>query len=91
MDNLALACPRCNATKWTHVSGVEMDTGESVPRFNPRAQRWEEHFRWSANDAAIIEPLSPTGRVTVELLHLNSAPQVAIRHLLIQLNLHPQP
>jgi 5-methylcytosine-specific restriction endonuclease McrA len=39
MANLALACPYCNARKWAHMDGEELESGQTVALFNPRTQR----------------------------------------------------
>ena len=46
--NVALACPHCNARKWAHVEGEDPASGQQVALFNPRTQRWEDHFQWAA-------------------------------------------
>ena len=66
--NLALACPRRNSKKWMHSEARDPDTGEIVLLFNPRTQSWQEHFRWSESDTALLEPLSAVGRTTAALL-----------------------
>jgi hypothetical protein len=48
--------------------------------YNPRTQRWGEHFALSG---ALIVGLTASGRVTVRLLGMNSANQVEIRQRLI--------
>jgi hypothetical protein len=87
--NLALACPRCNARKWKHVEAPNPDTGQMVHLFNPRVDRWSDHFRWSPADPVLIEPLSAIGRATVAFLDLNSEQHFRIRALLRTLGLHP--
>lgn len=87
LDNLALACPACNASKWTTVEALDRLTGKLVPIYNPRKQAWSDHFSWLQADPAIIEPLSPCGRATVDLLDLNSARRVTIRRWLLRLEL----
>jgi hypothetical protein len=89
LANLALACPRCNARKWKHVEVADADTGQTVDLFNPRVERWTDHFRWSPTDSALIEPLSAVGRATVAFLDLNSEQHLRIRALLGTLGLHP--
>ena len=44
VDNLALACHRCNLKKGPNLTGVDPETGELAPLFHPRRNRWEEHF-----------------------------------------------
>jgi hypothetical protein len=89
LHNLALACPRCNAEKWKHVEAPDVETGATVPLYNPRSQTWADHFRWSATDATLVEPITDVGRATVALLNLNSSPHRTIRSLLVRLGLHP--
>ncbi len=45
-DNLCLACELCNQHKWTKTNDIDPQTGQRVPLFNPRQQRWNEHFFW---------------------------------------------
>ena len=49
LENLAWACPTCNASKRAFVSAIDPATGKSTPLFNPRLERWSEHFEWSAD------------------------------------------
>jgi hypothetical protein len=89
LANLALACPRCNAVKWRRVTGVDPGSGATVRLFNPRAQIWSDHFRWSEADTAVLEGLTPIGRATVAGLELNHARHLEVRRWLILLELHP--
>jgi hypothetical protein len=89
LANLALACPRCNAGKWTRVNSPDPVSGETLSLFNPRTQAWADHFRWSESDLAVLEPLTPTGRATLALLDLHGARHIEVRRLLIVLRLHP--
>ncbi len=88
-DNLALACPQCNAKKSSHVEAVDPETRQVVPLFNPRTGIWTEHFRWFEDDRAILLGLSPSGRATIELLELNSSRRVAIRRKMMEAGTHP--
>ncbi|MDX1991698.1 MAG: HNH endonuclease signature motif containing protein [bacterium] len=86
-DNLCLTCYWCNSYKGSDISSVDWDYDKSiVPLFNPRQQQWEDHFRL---DGALFIPLSPPGRVTVFLLHLNATESIQERHLLIALGVYP--
>jgi hypothetical protein len=89
LENLALACPRCNARKWTYVSAADPVTGGLVPLFNPRAQAWADHFRWSDTDPAVLEPTSASARATAALLDLNSPQHLAIRRWLMAIGMFP--
>jgi hypothetical protein len=82
-SNLWLACTSCNRYKGPRRHGLDPVSGEHVPLFNPRNQRWREHFAWSEDGAEIIG-LTPCGRATVEALHLNNQEIVGARSLWVQ-------
>ncbi len=79
-DNLALSCTLCNKYKGSDLASLDPVTGEIIPLFHPRRDRWLDHFR--LNDAQFI-PLTPKGRVTVRLLQLNNPERIEERELLI--------
>jgi len=85
-ENLALACPYCNRHKGTDLGSIDPETGKLTPFFNPRTQRWSDHFRL---DGARIEPLTPEGRVTVAILQLNHPDRVLERERLIEIGKYP--
>lgn len=70
-DNLWLACSRCNDFKGDRLEAVDSQTGEQVAWYDPRRQRWGDHFEWTA-DGAHIRGRTAVGRATVEGLHLNN-------------------
>lgn len=70
-ENLWLACPRCNDFKGDRTDAPTGVAGQRVPLFNPRTQRWTEHFAWSP-DGTHIEGRTPIGQATVEALRLNN-------------------
>jgi len=82
MANMALACPHCNARKWAHMDGEDPASGQQVALFNPRTQRWEEHFQWSVQRPFEIVGISAYGRATVARLQMNHPDLVSIRRLL---------
>jgi len=86
--NEALACRSCNLFKSDRTLGVDSVTGAEVPVFNPRSDRWDEHFRIDL-DSCMIIGLTATGRATVARLQMNSAVQIAGRRLWISLGLIP--
>jgi hypothetical protein len=43
IENLALACRRCNERRYNFVAGIDPETQEIVPIFNPRQQQWGEN------------------------------------------------
>ncbi len=70
LNNLALACRRCNERRYNFTTGIDPETETEVPLFNPRQQQWSEHFIWSG-DALRIIGTTPTGRATCKRLDLN--------------------
>jgi hypothetical protein len=87
LDNLCLSCYDCNHAKGSDISSVDWEvTGETIALFNPRKQRWSDHF---VNKDGLIEGLSAHGRVTVLLLKFNEVNRVDERKILIQLQRYP--
>jgi hypothetical protein len=84
---MALACPHCNARKWAHVDGEDPESGQRVALFNPRTQKWQDHFQWSEQHPFTIVGASACGRATVARLHMNHPDLVSIRRLLTELGL----
>jgi hypothetical protein len=87
LSNLALACPNCNAHKWAHIDGEDPESGQLISLFNPRTQRWIDHFEWSASSPYEMMGTSPQGRATVARLQMNHPDLVSIRHLLDELGI----
>lgn len=87
-ENLALACPGCNAHKYNKVEGVDPVSGELVALHHPRRERWRDHFAWSP-DFTLIVGLTATGRATVEELRMNRDGAVNLRRLLYAAGAHP--
>jgi hypothetical protein len=69
-DNLALACQRCNSYRYNFTTGIDPETEDIIPLFNPRQQNWADHFIWSADGLKIIG-ITPTGRATCNRLDFN--------------------
>lgn len=94
LNNLALACRRCNERRYNFVAGIDPETQEITPLFNPRNQKWEEHFVWT-NGGTEIQGQTPTGRATCVRLDLNDMryPEEdsirATRRFWTQTGLHP--
>lgn len=89
-DNLALACPHCNAHKWTAVEATDPDTGEACRLFHPRQDRWDDHFEWSSVRPGELVGRTPVGRVTTAGLRINDPGMVSLRSLLAELGLFPE-
>ncbi len=87
-ENLWLACRRCNEFKGTLIEAIDLQTGLTVPLFNPRTQSWSVHFTWSPAGTEIIG-LTASGRATIVALRLNNPEIVAARTLWVQVGWHP--
>ena len=68
-ENLALSCAQCNLKKGEGIEAADPVTGKRLPLFNPRSERWTQHFRLRGNR---IEGVTPSGKATVAFLNLNS-------------------
>jgi len=88
LDNLCLSCVSCNGSKLDSQTGLDPDSGENVPLFNPRIQFWAEHFAWSADGTHVLG-LTPTGRATLIRLKMNREDIVAARRLWVEAGWHP--
>ena len=87
-ENLWLACPMCNSHKADRQEAVDPESQVAVPLFNPRAERWDEHFEW-VEAGAIIRGKTPKGRATVTALQMNHPDIVAARRLWVIAGWHP--
>ena len=80
-ENLGLACSLCNKYKGSDLASIDPVDGAIVTLFHPRREDWVTHFRL---EGARIVPLTATGRVTVNLLHLNRPERVMEREILLR-------
>ena len=79
LDNLALACIHCNRFKGPNVAGLDPDKNEVVRLFNPRSDRWGEHFEWNGPE---LKPRTAIGRVTIAVLAINDREFIDVRRAL---------
>lgn len=75
-ENLCLACIDCNLHKGPNLTGIDPVTDEVTVLFNPRHQRWDDHFEW---DGIHIVGKTPEGRATIRVLCMNSDEQLELR------------
>ena len=80
LENLAWACDGCNGYKAAATHGSDPSTGECPPLFNPRTQKWADHFEWNIDRLEMLG-ISPTGRATVDRLRLNRHGLVRVRRV----------
>jgi hypothetical protein len=86
LDNLALACPRCNRNKGPNIAGIDTLTHDIIRLYNPRRDQWGEHFRWRGPR---LVGQSPIGRVTVQVLGINHPDRIRLRRQLIAEGVFP--
>lgn len=80
LENLALACPFCNLSKGPNLSGIDSLTGTLVRLFDPRQDRWDDHFSWAG---AELLSHTPIGRATIAVLAINDSEFLDIRQELL--------
>jgi hypothetical protein len=93
LNNLALACQRCNGYRYNFTEGIDPKSLISVVLFNPRLDRWNDHFIWK-NNGLIIKGKTPIGRATCDRLDFNDDKHndgaiVTARRLWIRGGWHP--
>lgn len=86
LRNLCWACAACNAAKGPNVASYDPETDELVPLFNPRTDRWDEHFAWAGPR---LLGKTPIARATIDVLRINDPHRVAHRAQLIALGVLP--
>ena len=86
LENLALACVFCNRYKGSDIASLTLETKELVRFYNPRIDRWHEHFRLNG---IIIEPLTEIGGATIRILQINHNDQILERQVLSRRGLYP--
>ncbi|WP_013325762.1 HNH endonuclease [Gloeothece verrucosa] len=79
-ENLCLSCLSCNRHKGSDLATINLNTGEIIPLFHPRRQKWTEHF--TLNNA-YIDGLTPIGIATARLLKFNAPNRLIERQILI--------
>lgn len=70
LENLALACHRCNTRRYNFTTGIDPKTDSISPLFNPRLHQWAHHFVWSADGLRLVG-ISSIGRATCNRLDMN--------------------
>lgn len=79
LENLALACVFCNRYKGSDIASLTPENGELVRFYNPRTDRWREHFRLNG---VLIEPLTEIGEATIRILQMSHDDQILERQVL---------
>lgn len=86
-SNLAWACVSCSLRKGARTSARDSVTGKQVRLFNPRRDRWADHFTWT-NDWHVVGNTA-VGRATVAALRMNGTRVVRMRRFLAVAGLFP--
>jgi hypothetical protein len=81
-ENLCFCCFDCNRHKGSDLTSIDPETQRITPLFNPRLDRWRDHFRLAGSQ---IEGLTPTGRTTARLFQMNTQERQLERSALIAL------
>ena len=76
----------CNQFKGSDLAAIDPVERVIVPLFNPRIQRWSNHFQLVG---VRIVGLTPVGRATLALLRLNDEARLIDRQMLIEARLYP--
>jgi hypothetical protein len=88
LANLAWACLGCNMYKAATTHVFDLLTGDLVPLYNPRTEKWAAHFEWSENFSVLIGKTA-TGRATINCLKLNRIGLINLRKVLVAAGKHP--
>ena len=75
-DNLALACAECNLHKSSNLTGIDPQSNQITPLFDPRRDSWPEHFAW---DGLGLVGLTAVGRTTARVFEMNSPARLRVR------------
>jgi HNH endonuclease len=87
LENLCLACYRCNEFKGSRTEGPDPTGGQMTSLFHPRRDAWTTHVAWQADH---VTPAGlRSGPRTIVALLLNEAWMVEARQLWRVLGLHP--
>jgi HNH endonuclease len=84
--NLAYACVYCNRQKGSDIGSILWRTGQFSQFFNPRIDRWGEHFRL---EGAMIRPQTVIGEVTAHILGFNHSDRLLERETLVAVERYP--
>jgi HNH endonuclease len=86
LENLALACVSSNRYKGSDIASLKPVTKEVVRLYNPRLDRWREHFRLTES---LLDPLTEIGEATIRILQMNHDDQVLERRVLCRRGRYP--
>src|SRR5262245_27186079 len=85
-DNLGHACVFCNQAKGSDIGSIHWESGQFVRFFNPRTDRWADHF--FLKDYR-IESITEIGAVTARILQFNLLERLLERQALALVSRYP--
>jgi hypothetical protein len=83
-QNTCWACAYCNGSKGALTSGYDGKSGRLVRLYNPRRDRWNDHFAWRGPR---LSGKTQIGRVTIDVLKINDPERIEHRRILLELGL----
>ena len=86
LQNLAYCCPDCNHFKGSDVGSFSDFEDQLVRFFNPRKDKWEEHFEL---DNGSIFGKTPIGIATERIFKFNNTDRIIFRRQLTVLSQYP--
>jgi len=88
LANLCASCHACNNQKSDAIEALDPVTNTVQKLFNPRQQKWDDHFQWDKIGITILG-ITPTGRATVSQLNMNRPEILASRKMWVSVGWHP--
>ncbi len=80
-ENLAFCCFHCNIYKGPNIAGIDVQTGSVISLFNPRNDRWRDHFELRSD--GYIVGRTQIGNVTALVLNMNDPDAITLRACLL--------
>lgn len=87
-ENLAYSCAFCNRNKRSDIGSIVLPTNNFVRFFNPRIDRWSDHFEL---ERTFIKPITDIGEATVKILDFNHIDRIIERQELMEVGRYPHP
>lgn len=86
--NLAYACLFCNRYKGSDVGSIIPGIGEFTRFFNPRMDRWNDHFALDS-DGITLQALTDIGEATARIFEFNHRDRLLERQTLHAIDRYP--
>lgn len=86
LKNLAYSCAFCNRNKGSDVGSVLLSNNKFVRFYNPRTDKWSEHFELQG---IVIKPITEIGEATAKILDFNHLDRIIERQTLVKIGRYP--